>query len=1307
MRAIHTRFAPPPNTVFMLGMMLILFWAGTFPAWGLDSGALPTGGEIVSGTGGISQSGNTMAITQTTERMITNWRSFDIGRDASVAFLQPGASSVALNRIQGERPSEIFGALTANGQVFLLNPAGVIFGKSAQVNVGGLVASSLALSDEDFLNGRYAFTGSAGSIENYGSITAAGGYVAFLSPVVKNEGSITAENGRVILAAGGQVTLDFAGGSLVSFTVDKGVVDALAENRGLIKADNGIVHMTAKAADAIVQSVVNNTGVVEARGITAQGGRIILDAAGGQTTVSGTLDASSETGTGGSILATGDNVLVGSGAHLNASGATGGGEVLVGGGWQGGDGSIHEATGTVVAAGALLEANATVTGNGGTVVAWSDVNNKNSVTRVYGTLEAKGGADGGDGGRVETSGHWLDVGSAPDVGASSGKGGLWLIDPYNITIVSGSGNGNINAASPFASTGDTASLGIDLINTALESGDVTIQTGAGGTQAGDITWDTTYTYAGSAARTLTLSAHRDILLNYSIGSSSGALNLALTADSDSNGTGETVVKGDLTTRGGSIAFNGLGAIFSGSSAQTLSTSGGNVTVNGETLIANTNGLTINSGNGSVTFASTVDSGSLAPSALTVDAGSGAVIFSGAVGAGKALASLNVAAAATEINGGAVTTTGAQTYNSNITLGAAATTLTQTDPGTDFTLQTGKSITNASGSDATLTIKTTGGIILGAGSSISSGIGALSTVLWADSDADSGGGKIELNSGAFITTNGGNLWLGGGVGATVWNGLTVGNGSAVNPLGDGVYLYNAFLSSGAGDISVSGKSTGSNGINISTGSYVASTGSGAVSLTATSGDITGTGYVVSGGTTTLTANPADNIILTNAGNDFTGAVSVVSGKNIAVVDKNAMTLGNVTASGTVDIATLSNNLTLAGTIQTTDATAGAVKLNAGKNMADGTATGGDIIVSGGSVSVGSGGRATFYTGSLLGSTGLSALIGTGSGKFRYNSDELMANYSMALGAGSYAVYREQPILTVTADDKTVIYGTAPSLSTSLSGLQNGDSIAQAISAESTVSISGSKSTSGNYTAETAHVLTASGAESGFGYGFTYADGTLIVGKLDLTGSIGARSSVYGSALVVGAASLTNKISGDAVTATVAVDTTGNTSTSGNLNAGSYTGIEYISALSGADAANYTYGSVVGDYTVNQLALTGTIGAGSSVYGSALAPGAVNLTNKIAGDAVVATVDVDTIGLTSTSGNLIAGTHTGKEYISALGGADAANYTYGSVVGDYSVSQLALTGTIGAGSSVYGSALAPGAANLTNKIAGDAVTATTCR
>jgi len=212
--------------------------AGAVPAWTLDPGALPTGGQIVAGSGSIAQSGNSVTVNQNSGRMVANWGTFNIGQNASVQFQQPDASSVALNRIQDQNPSQIMGNLTANGQVFLLNPAGIIFGKSAQVDVGGLVASSLNLSNDTFMSGKNLFErgGGGGAIINQGTIHAAnGGYVAFLGPRVINEGSITANDGSVVMAAGNKVALDFVGDGLVKYSVEQGAVDALAENRGLIK----------------------------------------------------------------------------------------------------------------------------------------------------------------------------------------------------------------------------------------------------------------------------------------------------------------------------------------------------------------------------------------------------------------------------------------------------------------------------------------------------------------------------------------------------------------------------------------------------------------------------------------------------------------------------------------------------------------------------------------------------------------------------------------------------------------------------------------------------------------------------------------------------------------------------------------------------------------------------------------------------------------------------------------------------------------------------------------------------------------
>ncbi|HRZ40354.1 MAG TPA: filamentous hemagglutinin N-terminal domain-containing protein [Candidatus Omnitrophota bacterium] len=234
---------------FRAGLALCFFLhVSGLPALAVDVQELPTGGTIVSGSGDISQSGSGMTVNQYTDRMIADWNTFNIGQDAAVQFIQPSSSSVALNRIFDQNPSQIFGNLSANGQVFLLNSAGIIFGPSAQVNVGGLVASSLNISDENFLNGNFIFenAGAAGMVLNQGQILSGeGGYVALLSPVVRNEGQISSSEGSVLMAAGDKVSLDFFGDQLINYNVEEGAVDALAENKQLIKADGGLIVMTA------------------------------------------------------------------------------------------------------------------------------------------------------------------------------------------------------------------------------------------------------------------------------------------------------------------------------------------------------------------------------------------------------------------------------------------------------------------------------------------------------------------------------------------------------------------------------------------------------------------------------------------------------------------------------------------------------------------------------------------------------------------------------------------------------------------------------------------------------------------------------------------------------------------------------------------------------------------------------------------------------------------------------------------------------------------------------------------------------
>ncbi|WP_411879805.1 YDG domain-containing protein [Polaromonas sp. YR568] len=292
--------------------------------------AAPAGGQVSAGQGDIAQSGGTTTITQSTPRLAINWQSFGIAGNETVNFVQPGANAVALNRVLGTEASQIMGRLNANGQVFLLNPNGVLFGQSAQVSVGGLVASTLGMSDADFMAGRYVLrdgSGRGGSVRNEGTIRAAdGGSIALVGGEVSNTGTLVANLGTVALAAGKQVTLDFSGDGLLKLAVDEGAVNALAHNGGLMQADGGTALLTAKAADALAGTVVNNTGVIQARTLENRGGVIKLLGGfnGGTVQVGGTLDASAPTGgDGGFVDTSGAHVKVAEGTRVSTRAAQG------------------------------------------------------------------------------------------------------------------------------------------------------------------------------------------------------------------------------------------------------------------------------------------------------------------------------------------------------------------------------------------------------------------------------------------------------------------------------------------------------------------------------------------------------------------------------------------------------------------------------------------------------------------------------------------------------------------------------------------------------------------------------------------------------------------------------------------------------------------------------------------------------------------------------------------------------------------------------------------------------------------------
>jgi filamentous hemagglutinin family protein len=514
---------------------MLLATSALVPLGLVSAVANPLGGQVVGGSAAVSGTGTAaVTVTQSSQNAVINWNSFNIGSGERTQFVQPNSSSTVLNRVTGDLgPSQIYGTLGANGRVFLINPNGVVVGNGAVINTAGFLATTHDIANGDFMAGRYNFNIPGrpdASIVNMGSITAAtGGFAALVAPGVRNSGTITADFGKVALAAGNAFSLDLYGDKLITLAVNDQVsasvkdvatgqtLKSLVQNDGKLRANGGRVELTAAAARQVVDSVVNNTGVIEARSIGRREGKIVLAAATRSTKpagapvqtvkVSGKLDVAGKgpSAKGGTILVGGEAIEL-AGATFDASGSAGGGKVLIGGDIGGGHPApvvaslgqdklevvaLPNASSVLIDSATTINASATSAGHGGKVVVWSDGD-----TAFSGAILARGGVTSGNGGFVEVSGkQTLTFNGKVDVGASYGAQGTLLLDPTNVTI--GSGSGYV--------------VSVAALQNALASGNVVITTGTTGSDAGDITIKESFGWNTSA--TLALFASRNIVIN--------------------------------------------------------------------------------------------------------------------------------------------------------------------------------------------------------------------------------------------------------------------------------------------------------------------------------------------------------------------------------------------------------------------------------------------------------------------------------------------------------------------------------------------------------------------------------------------------------------------------------------------------------------------------------------------------------------------------------------------------------------------------------------------------------------------------
>ncbi len=766
-----------PNFPYRRGLLALSL---VLPATAL---AGPAGEQVTNGIATVTRpNAVTTLITQQTPKAIIDWQNFSIGQQEMVRFQQPGTDSIALNRVLGHDPSRIYGSLTANGQIFLVNPSGVLFAPGSQVSVHGLLATTHNLNNDDFLTGRYTFAPqgtpySVAEVANQGSLVAGeNGYIVLAGDYTANTGVISARLGQVALASGNRFTIDLDGDRLIGLAVDEASLAQRAgvANFGTLAADGGRVVMTAKVAGELAGTVVNNAGLVQAQSIGEQNGEIILyGGTYGIVANSGTLDASGKGAgeTGGNVRMLGEKVGLLDKGVVDVSGANGGGTALIGGDYQGRPmqlplpftgtaDPLPTAAATYLGRDTVIRADATENGDGGRVIVWAD-----DVTRAYGSISARGGATGGDGGFVEVSGRGhLDFQGMVSTLAPLGRTGTLLLDPTNIYIavdqpaatsagMSGTDTSADTSGAPDfnATTAVTDSLLLaSTLQTALSGGSVTVSTvNASGTAtgAGDINVVSPLAWAGAGGLTLTAERHINILNGATITpTGTGTITMNATGDIFAAATAA------LDTAGGAISLNSTGGTITLNN--TINTSpatdaaGGNISINASGNITSTAAITAAAAN------------STAPSTMY----SGGTIQITSSGGGISLT--NVAA------------TGSNSFNSagdydggnggNITLSATTGTVNfisvSTQGGQGFDIGTGGTggLVNISGLGMTL-----GGINTGGGPGADAAHGGV-------------GGNITITDSDALMANNNITAMGAGNG----------NGGNISITGDSLSLPNA-------------------------------------------------------------------------------------------------------------------------------------------------------------------------------------------------------------------------------------------------------------------------------------------------------------------------------------------------------------------------------------------------------------------------------------------------------------------------------------------------------------------------------------
>jgi filamentous hemagglutinin family protein len=897
---------------------------------------LPSGGVAVHGGAAFNTTQpNRLTVTTTngagSNHSAINWNSFSIGSGNTTNFVQPNAGSLSINRVVTNTPSQLFGTLSSNGKLVLVNQSGIAVGAGAVVDTAGFTASALAMSEADAVSGRLRFGGgSSANLTVDGNIIARGGDVVLIAPSVDvaKTALVESQGGSVVLAAGQSV--EVTGRGLEGITLQVQAPTDQAINLGTLKGD----------AVGIFAGTLRHSGMIQAVQANMEGGKVVLRAVGdAYVEGQGQINATSAVGKGGSVDVLGNRVAIAGQSLIDVSGQQGGGNIRVGGDFQGKNAAVQNANMTYVGPDATLKADAVDSGNGGRVIVWAD-----QQTQGYGTISARGGAQSGDGGFVEVSGkNKLAFDARVNTLAPHGKAGTLLLDPLDIDVIN-SGTVPLNQVDQFSDIPSTiAQVSPTLINAATTN--VVLQA------TRDITFNSPVLMTNPGVG-LSAEAGGIIAVQAPITTTGGNISLYANAPGSGGpgpGGSAVYVQAAISSNGGAISLRSdssdvggnsvvLAANVNAGAAGTITLTalndriqqtGGSLT--GASLIANADyTISLNQPGNNIPGTVTLNSNTATSSGSSLDFSNSAPSFNLISATSKGNVSITTTGSVSTFGSPITSATGnisitaptGMSLNSNITA-AGSVSLTSNTSGN--ITQTGGFI-NAGG--VTTASAAFGSVDLGQAGNDFNGIQVFGNGLTVR-DANA------LNVGAFSNGTTGNISFTAGGVLTMPFGINIATTGDIALISGGSFTQQSTLSGANIALQSNGPMILSQNITASgtlTLNDIA-TGGGGINQLA--------GSIVAAGLTTVNTSSSGNVTLNQPGNDF-GTITATGGA-VSLADSNFLSLSGLVASGPAFVTaplgiSVTGNVNASSTLSLdTSAGNGGIVQSSGTIVAPGVAT----------------------------------------------------------------------------------------------------------------------------------------------------------------------------------------------------------------------------------------------------------------------------------------------------------------------------------------------------------------------------------